>query len=194
MRWCLLKAPIPFVVSISLLFAAAINTSAQSTASIEGQVIDQQGSVIPGVRLVAKSPAIGVERTATSDNRGRYQFPALPIGDYTIRAIATGFKQQVVERTIEVGTKITQDFDLQVGDVSEQVAISSTSDGIERSTMSVGHVVPRRMVQDLPLNGRYFLDLGLLVPGSVTPPQSAFWWQWPCNTHCPVCRASGNRQ
>ena len=174
MRWCLLRAPIPFVLSIGLLFAVALKTSAQSTASIEGQVTDQQGAVIPGVRLVARSAAIGVERTATSDNSGRYQFPALPIGDYTIRAIATGFKQQVVERTIEVGTRITQDFNLQVGDVAEQVAISSTSDGIERSTMSVGHVVPRRMVQDLPLNGRYFLDLGLLVPGSVTPPQGAF--------------------
>ncbi|HSE21651.1 MAG TPA: carboxypeptidase-like regulatory domain-containing protein, partial [Pyrinomonadaceae bacterium] len=128
MRWCLLRAPIPFVLSIGLLFAVALKTSAQSTASIEGQVTDQQGAVIPGVRLVARSAAIGVERTATSDNSGRYQFPALPIGDYTIRAIATGFKQQVVERTIEVGTRITQDFNLQVGDVAEQVAISSTSD------------------------------------------------------------------
>ena len=97
MRWCLLRAPIFFALPISLLLAVAFKTSAQSTASIEGQVVDQQGSIIPGVRLLARSPAIGVERTATSDNSGRYQFPALPVGDYTIRAIATGFKQQVVE-------------------------------------------------------------------------------------------------
>ena len=174
MRRCLLRAPLFFALPISLLFAVAFKTYAQSTASIEGQVVDQQGAAIPGVRVLAQSAAIGVERAATSDNSGRYQFPALPLGDYTIRAIASGFKQQVVERTIEVGCRITQDFDLQVGDVSEQVAVSSTNDGIERSTISVGHVIPRRMVQELPLNGRYFLDLGLLVPGSVTPPQGAF--------------------
>jgi hypothetical protein len=61
-----------------------------------------------------------------------------------------------------------------VGDVSEQVIVASTNETIERSTISLGHVVDRRMVQDLPLNGRYFLDLGLLVPGSVTSPQGAF--------------------
>src|SRR4026209_2415589 len=98
MRWCLLRAPIFFALPISLLFAVALKTSAQSTASIEGQVIDQQGSVIPGVRLLARCPEIGVERTATSDNRGRYQFSALPIGDYIIEASAAGFRTQVIER------------------------------------------------------------------------------------------------
>ena len=172
--WCLLRLHVFPALSISLLFTLAVQSSAQSLASIEGQVVDQHGAVVPGVRIVARNFAIAVERAATSDESGRYQLAALPVGDYTIRAIAAGFKQQVAEMTIEVGSRITQDFDLEVGDVSEQVAVSSTNDGIERSTMSVGHVVARRMVQDLPLNGRYFLDLGLLVPGSVTPPQGAF--------------------
>ena len=172
---CFLRAPIFFfALPISLLITIAFEISAQSTASIEGQVTDQQGAVIPEVRILARSPAIGLERAAMSDSSGRYQFAALPIGDYTVRAVFAGFKQQVVEMKIEVGSRITQDFNLEVGDVSEQVAVSSTNDGIERSTISVGHVIPRRMVQELPQNGRYFLDLGLLVPGSVTPPQGAF--------------------
>lgn len=175
MRWCLLRVPgIGIALFISLLLAGALPISAQSTASIEGQVVDQHGAVVAGVKLVARSPAIGVERVTLSDTGGRYQFPALPIGDYTLRVIGAGFKQQVTEMTIEVGRRITQDFDLIAGDVSEQVSISSANDGIERSTISVGHVVPRRMIQDLPLNGRYFLDLGLLVPGSITSPQGAF--------------------
>jgi hypothetical protein len=176
MRWWFLLRPRGrrITLAIALLFVIHAHTSAQSTGSVQGQLLDQNRAAIPGVKITARNPVIGVERATISDTGGRYQFPALPIGDYTFRAIAPGFKQQVVEMTIEVGCRITQDFDLEVGDVSEQVAVTSTNDGIERSTMSVGHVVAQRMVQALPLNGRYFLDLGLLVPGSVTPPQGAF--------------------
>ncbi|HEX7773812.1 MAG TPA: carboxypeptidase regulatory-like domain-containing protein, partial [Pyrinomonadaceae bacterium] len=160
---------------ISLLFLLALPTRAQSTASIDGQVIDQQGSAIPGVTIIARCPAIGVERVAISDQEGRYQVAALPVGDYSIGLSADGFKTQVLEGLrIEVGRRITQDLTLEVGNVSEQVIVSSTNEAIERSTTAVGHVIDRRMVQDLPLNGRYFLDLGLLVPGSVTSPQGAF--------------------
>ncbi len=173
--WCFLRPHgFRFALPITLLFVIHSQTSAQSTASIEGQVVDQNHAAIPGVKITARSSAISVERETISDTSGRDQFPVLPLGDYTVRAIAPGFKQQVAEMTIEVGSRITQNFDLEVGDVSEQVSVSATNDDIERSTISVGHVVARRMVQELPLNGRYFLDLGLLVPGSVTPPQGAF--------------------
>jgi hypothetical protein len=176
MRWISPQIPIAGIaLPITLLFALALPTCAQSTASIDGQVIDQNGAVVPGVTITAVSVDIGVEREATSDSGGRYQFAALPVGDYSIGARAKGFKTKVVENLrIEVGRRLAQDFQLEVGDVSEQITVSSTNDAIERSTTSVGHVVDQRMVQELPLNGRYFLDLGLLVPGSVTSPQGAF--------------------
>ncbi|HET8781678.1 MAG TPA: carboxypeptidase regulatory-like domain-containing protein [Pyrinomonadaceae bacterium] len=162
-------------VCVGLLLAAASPTRAQSTASIEGLVIDQQRAVVSGVKITLADVAIGVERETTSDEDGRYQFTALPVGDYTIGASATGFKKQIIENLrIEVGRRITQDFELEIGNVSEQVTISSQNELIERSSTSVGHVIDRRMVQEVPLNGRYFLDLGLLLPGSVTPPQGAF--------------------
>jgi carboxypeptidase family protein/TonB-dependent receptor-like protein len=176
MRWYCLR--IPFfgtALGIILPFILVVEVSAQSTASIEGQVFDQNGAAIPNVKIVARSPAIGIERTVLSDDAGRYLLAALPVGDYTIEVSAAGFKKQVVETLrIEVARKITQDFQLEIGDVSEQVTVSSVNDGIERSTTSVGQVIDRRAVQEMPLNGRYFLDLGLLVPGSVTPPQGAF--------------------
>jgi hypothetical protein len=148
---------------------------AQSTASIEGLITDQHGALIAGAEITATDPAIGVTRLAVTDESGRYQIAALPIADYRLEIRAKGFQTRILERVrVEVARKVTQDFQLQVGDVSQVVLITASGDLIERATTSVGHVIDRGMVQELPLNGRYFLDLGLLVPGSVTPPQGAF--------------------
>jgi hypothetical protein len=99
MRWYCLR--IPFfgtALGIILPFILVVEVSAQSTASIEGQVFDQNGAAIPNVKIVARSPAIGVERTALCDEAGRYLLAALPVGDYTIEVSAAGFKKQVVDQ------------------------------------------------------------------------------------------------
>jgi len=160
---------------IALLVVLSCQVQAQSTASIEGLILDQNGDTVEGVQLTATSQQIGVLRETVSDSTGRYQFASLPVGEYVLQAQVKGFKKQVVEQIrLEVGRTILQDFDLQLGDVSEQVNVPWTNDSIERTTAAVSHVIDRGMVQQVPLNGRYFLDLGLLVPGSVTPPQGAF--------------------
>jgi len=162
-----------FIVVALLVLPSCV--AAQSTASIEGLVTDQNGALIGGAEIVASNPEIGVARRSVTDESGRYQIAALPIGEYRLAVTAKGFTAQMVENLrIEVGRTKTQDFRLQVGDVSSQVTVSSSNNEIEHSSVSVSHVVDRRMVQELPLNGRYFLDLGLLVAGSVTPPQGAF--------------------
>jgi len=138
-------------------------------------LIDQRGDTVAAAQITVSNPAIGLSRVASSDREGRYQLAALPVGTYRVEIKAEGFKTQVVNvLLLEVGRKITQNFQLEVGDVSQTVTITGAGQLVEHSTTSVGHVMDRRMVQDLPLNGRYFLDLGLLVPGSVTPPQGAF--------------------
>ena len=158
-----------------MLIALAAPAAAQSTASIEGQIIDPNGAVVPGVEIYASSEAIGVYREAVSDNAGRYQIASLPVGDYYVEVRAPGFKKQIVRNIhLEVGRRTTLDFNLEVGDVDEQVNIDSDNNQIERTSVAVSHVIDNRTVKDVPLNGRYFLDLGLLVPGSVTPPQGAF--------------------
>ena len=74
-----------------------------------------------------------------------------------------------------MGRTITQNFQLHVGDVAQTVTVTPEHVFLlEQNTMSIGHVVDQKLVHDTPLNGRYFLDLGLRVPGSVTPPQGAF--------------------
>ena len=148
---------------------------AQSTASIEGQVTDQHGAIVPAVLITVVSREIGIRRAAVTDDDGRYQIPALPVGSYRIEVRARGFQAQIVESsTLEVGRRVTQNFQLRVGDVSQVVTVTTGNDLIDQSSVSISHVVDQRMVQETPLNGRYFLDLALRVPGSVTPPQGAF--------------------
>jgi TonB dependent receptor/Carboxypeptidase regulatory-like domain len=159
----------------SLVLVPSTSISAQSTASIEGQIIDAHGDAVAGAEVQAISRSISLLRVVQTDSHGRYQFAGLPVGDYSLEVRAHGFKLQVFEMlVVEVGRRITQDFQLGVGDVSEQVTVSSSNSMIERATISVGHVIDRRMVREIPSNGRYFLDLGLLIPGAVTPPQGAF--------------------
>ncbi|HZI86239.1 MAG TPA: carboxypeptidase-like regulatory domain-containing protein, partial [Pyrinomonadaceae bacterium] len=163
----------PLVVVVLLVVSSCAH--AQSTALIEGFITDQHGAFIADAEITASEPAIGITRQAFTDVSGRYLIAALPVGNYRLEVRAQGFTGQVVEQVkIEVGRRSIQDFKLQVGDFLEQVRISSANNVIERSTVSVGQIIDRRMVQGVPLNGRYFLDLGLLVAGSVTPPQGAF--------------------
>jgi carboxypeptidase family protein len=169
----MLSTSSPLCILVLLLLSMCVH--AQSNSSLEGLVSDQHGALIAGAEIIAGDPAIGVARLAITDDSGRYQIPALPVGDYRLEVRAKGFQTRILQKLrIEVARKVTQDFQLWVGDASEVVAVIASGDLIERATISVGHVIGRQLVQDLPLNGRYFLDLGLLAPGSVTPPQGAF--------------------
>ena len=164
-----------FVCSISVLLAANSHASPQSISAIQGRVVDSAGAVIGGARIVALQRATGLERVAQTDSEGNYQIASVPIGVYRIQVQAQGFQTQiVVDQTVEVGKSLVQDFQMVIGDLTQEVTISPASQSIERTTTSVGHIIDRRMVQEIPLNGRYFLDIGLLVPGSVTPPRGAF--------------------
>jgi hypothetical protein len=164
-------APLTVVLSLAL-FAPA---HAQSTTTLQGRVVDPKGAAVPGVKVTTRSQATGVERIAQTDGDGVYQVAALPAGAYRVEVRSAGFQTQVVERLIvEVGRTVVQDFHLSVGDISQEVSVISGANQIERASTSVGQVTNQQTVQEIPLNGRYFLDLGLLIPGSVTPPQNGF--------------------
>jgi outer membrane receptor protein involved in Fe transport len=157
------------------LLALLAPANAQSTATLEGRVVDPPGAVVAGALVTVHHQETGLERVAETDGEGNYQVAALPVGIYRVKIQASGFQTQIVENLIvEVGRSVVQDFQLQVGDILQEVIVNSTGNLVERASVSVGHVIDKRMVQEVPLNGRYFLDLGLLVPGSVTPSQNGF--------------------
>ena len=171
------KRLVPFV-PLLLVVAALLATSpalAQSTATLQGSVTDVKGAVLPNATVVIKNKSTSAERTVQTDGEGNYQMAALPVGVYTVEVRLQGFKTGVADQvTLEVAKTAVQNFQLDVGAITEQVLVSSDVPVIETATTSVGTVINQRTVQEIPLNGRHFVDLGLLIPGTVTPPQNGF--------------------
>jgi outer membrane receptor protein involved in Fe transport len=158
-----------------VFFIVSVSALAQSTAVLRGTVTDPAGAVVPNATIVVRDLATSLERTTQTDTDGNYQVAALPVGNYRVEAQARGFQTEAVSSlAVEVARTMVQNFQLQVGDVSQHVVVTSDAPVIESTTTSVGTVINQRTVQEIPLNGRHFVDLGLLVPGSVTPPQNGF--------------------
>src|SRR5215218_1287409 len=164
----------PFLMLVAALPATS-SALAQSTATLQGTVTDSKGAVLPNATVIVRNRNTSTERTTQTDSDGIYQVAALPVGLYSIEVRVQGFKTQVADQvTVEVAKTVVQNFQMDVGAISEQVLVSSDVPVIETTTTSVGTVINQRTVQEIPLNGRHFVDLGLLIPGSVTPPQNGF--------------------
>src|SRR5215207_2720268 len=168
------KRIVPFLLLVAALLATS-SALAQSTATLQGIVSDSKGAVLPNATVVVRNRSTSSERTTQTDSDGNYQLAALPPGVYSVEVRVQGFKTQVADQvTLEVAKTAVQNFQMDVGAISEQVLVSSDVPVIETATTSVGTVINQRTVQEIPLNGRHFVDLGLLIPGSVVPQQNGF--------------------
>jgi len=163
------------VAALCLMTCLPATGLSQSTAAVQGTITDESGAVVTGAKVTLRNAATGVERTTQTDSNGNYQLAALPVGIYRLEVRADGFQAQVInELTVEVSQTVIQNFQLKVGGVTQEVSITSDAPVIETATVTVGQVINQKTVQEIPLNGRHFVDLGLLIPGSVTPPQNGF--------------------
>jgi Carboxypeptidase regulatory-like domain len=158
---------------LTLLFSVV--AFAQVSASIKGTVTDASGAAVVGAKVTVKNPALGIERTTTTNGSGDYEIPSLPPGVYKVKIEQSGFQPEEADRvSIEISQNIVQNFSLKVATSTEVITVEGTAPIIESTTMTVGGTISQRTVQELPLNGRHFVDLALLVPGSVTAPQNGF--------------------
>lgn len=158
-----------------VMIAFTVAAFGQTTASIKGSVSDSSGAAIVGATVTVKNAALGIERTTQTNSAGDYQVAALPPGIYTVDVQMKGFERQLAkDLQLEVSKNSVQNFSLKVASSSEVVTVEASAPIIETTTVSVGQVINQRTVQEIPLNGRHFVDLGLLIPGSVTPPQNGF--------------------
>jgi Carboxypeptidase regulatory-like domain/TonB dependent receptor-like, beta-barrel len=166
------------VVRLLALIAAIIllvtPLYAQSTATVQGTVLDTQNAAVPGATVVVRNTATGVERTLVTDATGNFVAASLPPGPYQVEISLQGFQTQTRDVTLQVSQTRALDIQMGLAAVAEQVNVTAEAPVIDTATVSVGTVINQRTVQEIPLNGRHFVDLGLLIPGSVTPPQNGF--------------------
>jgi hypothetical protein len=158
---------------VFVVIAAPRPAQAQSTGTLQGTISDTQSAVMPGVTVTIRNLATGLERAALTDEAGQYAAASLPPGHYEVVAHLEGFTDQKREVDLGVAQTIAVNFLLSVGAIAENVTVTGASPIIETATVSVGQVMAERTVQEIPLNGRHFVDLGPLMPGGITAPQNA---------------------
>jgi len=138
-----------------------------STGSIAGAVTDESGAAIPGVSVTATNTATGATRTTVSNSVGHYEVPLLIPGTYRLSAELSGFQPVKFERiVVNVGSSVALDFKMKPG-VAETVTVTAAAPVIETSKSEVSSVVNERAIENLPVNGRNFIDFVLTTPGVV---------------------------
>ena len=156
-----------FVVMAVLLAALPTAVLAQfETASVLGTVKDGTGAVIVGSKITLENVKTGVLATTLSNDSGNFDFLAVQIGTYRIKVEATGFKAGLsADFTVAVSARQRVDMTLEVGDVTQTVAVKDTVAMLETDSSDRGQVINNATVVNLPLNGRNYSDLALLAPG-----------------------------
>ena len=156
-----------------LVLCASVAVHAQPLSTVQGVVADATGGVLPGAVIRARDESIGFEVAVQTDDEGRYAVH-VPAGMYQLMVSARGFRTQIFPKfSLEAGRTVVRHFQLAVGDRTETISVRAEGPLLER-TATIPHVVTAQTVHDIPLNGRHFTDLGLLVPGSVAPSQTGF--------------------
>jgi hypothetical protein len=161
-----------FVAPLMLILLAfgSIEANGQTTGTIYGRVTDPNNAAVSGATVIAANIDTDAQRTATTNAEGEFNFSLLPVGKYRISVEATGFKtyvQDTVELQVEANLRVTPK--LEVGALTERVTVTDEASQIDTASSTLGKVVEQRRIVDLPLNGRNFLELGLLQAG-VAPP------------------------
>ena len=155
-----------FLTCLLGLTAATGSLFAQSSnGTIVGTVTDSSGAVVPAAAITITNKATSAARNATADDTGSYSAPALAAGDYEVKAEKQGFKTALRDATVQAGGNTTVNLALSVGSASEVVTIEAASAQINYESNAIQGVIDRAAVQDLPLNGRSFMQLAVLEPG-----------------------------
>jgi hypothetical protein len=158
-----------------VVLAGAVSLSAQTNfASFTGTINGNEGKPIPNVEVVATNVATQVTYPARSNGQGLYTISALPIGPYRIRAQAQGFQiNETNTITLESGQNARVDITMQPGFL-QTVEVTGITPILQTQNAVVGEVVSETTIRGMPLNGRNFSQLALLMPGVSTPDPNSF--------------------
>jgi len=161
-RICVASASLFLVVMCALPLLAQTTIS---TGSIQGLVTDPSGAVVSGAKISISNKATGRVIIAKSTSAGAYTSGALTPGDYTLRVEASGFKTSEIAVTVQVGVTASGNVKLQLGQATQVVEVQGTEIAVNTQQATVQGVLTTEQIENLPINGRNFLDLAQLEPG-----------------------------
>ncbi|MCA1577544.1 MAG: TonB-dependent receptor [Acidobacteria bacterium] len=162
-----------FVIALSLLFT--VPALAQTyRASIRGIVYDPNQATVAGATIMLKNRETGETRTTISADDGSYAITSIPPGQYTLHIERTSFKASMKSIKLLVNEERREDVTLDIGSPDVMVSnVDIEAEGLKKEAASLGTVIENRHVTELPLDGRNFYELSLLVPGAVPPAQGS---------------------
>jgi len=153
-------------VLLSTIFVFSPNYAQVPTGALAGAVTDATGAVVPNAVVTLTNKETGATRTVESNSEGFYSAPSLPAGEYEMKVVAKGFSALLRTATVQTGSTTTVNVSLQVGQTNEIVTVTgATATAINYESNTVQGVVTRQQIDNLPLNGRSFLNLAQLEPG-----------------------------
>ncbi|HEX5873357.1 MAG TPA: carboxypeptidase-like regulatory domain-containing protein, partial [Pyrinomonadaceae bacterium] len=143
-----------------------VHAQSSTAGNITGTVRDPQGAAVPKAEVMIVEERTGAERKVTANEDGFYTAPSLPAGVYTISTAPAGFKKTVASGIkLSVSENLTVNLDVQVGQVTETVTVTSEQTSVELRSGEVSSLISEKQVTELPLNGRNYAQLALMVPG-----------------------------
>ena len=161
-------------LAVFLCLLSSVSSAQTFTATVIGTVTDESGGVVPKAVVRIDNDLTGQSRETVTDESGHYALLLLSPGRYALSAEAKGFQRRVVNgMVLQVDQRVSVDFALKVGLTSESVEVRGSATMVQSESASVGTVIDSRKIVDLPLNGREFQQLALLVPGAVPAAQGS---------------------
>jgi hypothetical protein len=162
--------PYPFVcVCVAWMITARMASAQAGTATITGTVTDSSNQPVPGVSITVSDPATGFERVTTTNSTGNYSLPGLRPASYDVTAELEGFRKHTqFQFKVEVDQVARLNIRLEVGQLAEAVEVRGTTPLLQTENSTIAAVIDKQKIVDLPLNGRNFVQLALLVPGANT--------------------------
>jgi len=155
-----------FLVALMFLFTSAA-FGQLTTADILGTVTDATGAVVPNATIVLNNLGTNEKRTTTSNSSGDYNFTLLPVGHYSVNVKASGFEVSITQDlSVEAGDRARNDVHLTLGSESTVIEVTASTPLLQADSATVSSTVTAKAMQDLPLNGRNFVQLVTLVPGA----------------------------
>ena len=153
-----------------LLVLTSVASAQTVTGTITGTVSDSSGLAAPNVTVTATEVATNLHHATQTNIAGVYILNFLSVGNYTITAEAPGFKTSTLgPLRLDVNQTVREDIGLVVGQISERVEVTGTAPILQTENAQTGDVISNQQATELPLNGRNFVSLTLLVPGSINP-------------------------